>query len=102
MRADGWSFTNDVTNLDDISDSECADDSETTKGAQRGAFVLPPCPICLDQTLLLASTKCGHVYCYDCISRAVSKQGRCPTCRAALRPKDIHRLYLHDSQPHSR
>lgn len=45
--------------------------SKNSKPAKKDAFVLPPCPICLDQTWMLASTKyvglCVCIYVYVCV-----------------------------------
>jgi E3 ubiquitin-protein ligase RNF4 len=43
----------------------------------------------------MASTTCGHVFCYDCIKEALKHPPRrCPTCRKTLRQTQIHRLYV--------
>jgi hypothetical protein len=51
------------------------------------------CPICFDQMLDLASTRCGHLFCYPCVTRAVETYKRCPTCRMKLKPVEVHRVY---------
>eukprot|EP00727_Mastigamoeba_balamuthi_P009804 m51a1_g5446 putative superfamily ii helicase (1071) ;mRNA; r:198018-201704 len=48
-----------------------------------------PCVICLEPITEAAVTPCGHLFCRKCISEAVGVQGRCPTCRAAVRPSDV-------------
>jgi len=53
------------------------------------------CSICLDSMKNKeASTKCGHLFCFDCIKAAVKAQKKCPTCRLKLGVKDVHRVYL--------
>eukprot|EP00658_Telonema_sp_P-2_P030426 TRINITY_DN22977_c0_g1_i1.p1 TRINITY_DN22977_c0_g1~~TRINITY_DN22977_c0_g1_i1.p1 ORF type:complete len:130 (-),score=23.22 TRINITY_DN22977_c0_g1_i1:405-794(-) len=54
------------------------------------------CAICLESIPKgsLASTKCGHVFCFECIKQAVISLKRCPTCRCKLNKKDFHRLFI--------
>lgn len=54
------------------------------------------CAICLDSITpeTIASTKCGHVFCFGCIQEAQAATKRCPTCRCKLNKKDYHRLFL--------
>jgi len=42
----------------------------------------------------MASTVCGHVFCFDCIKESMKAKKQCPTCRKALRANQIHRLYI--------
>jgi hypothetical protein len=51
------------------------------------------CPICLEEMGTDATddtnepliTSCGHVFCAECIERAVEEQWRCPMCRKEIR-----------------
>ncbi|CAM8911747.1 unnamed protein product [Rhodiola kirilowii] len=52
------------------------------------------CPICMEKLKIETSTKCGHIFCEDCIKKALSVKKCCPTCRKKLRAKDIFRIYL--------
>jgi len=52
------------------------------------------CPICLDNIKDMTASKCGHVFCRECIALAVTASKKCPTCRAKLIMKDLHPLYL--------
>lgn len=52
------------------------------------------CTVCLGEMEKMSSTTCGHVFCWDCIRRAVATQQKCPTCRKKLTAKQIHRIYL--------
>lgn len=56
------------------------------------------CPVCLDPIagLSFASIKCGHVYCWHCISKwmilereAEMQESWCPVCRVACNPPDL-------------
>ena len=55
------------------------------------------CVICMDviKSKEMASTTCGHVFCYDCIREWLNHTPRrCPQCRKSLRPTQVHRLYV--------
>ena len=55
------------------------------------------CVICMDviKSKEMASTTCGHVFCYDCIRECLNHTPRrCPQCRKSLRPTQVHRLYV--------
>lgn len=46
------------------------------------------CPICLDeiscQNSNYAKTRCGHEFCFDCITQTMSNSKNCPVCRQEL------------------
>jgi hypothetical protein len=54
------------------------------------------CAICMDAVGAkeLASTVCGHVFCWSCIQESLKARKKCPTCRKALRATQVHRLYV--------
>ncbi|MCL7034575.1 hypothetical protein MKW94_003777, partial [Papaver nudicaule] len=52
------------------------------------------CPICMSSLVEATSTKCGHIFCKNCIKSALSAQSKCPTCRKKLSTKDTIRVYL--------
>ncbi|XP_045493840.1 uncharacterized RING finger protein C548.05c-like [Colias croceus] len=55
------------------------------------------CPICCEQLgkKPASSTKCGHVFCLECIQRSLKHDKRCPQCRRALKGATaFHPLYL--------
>ncbi|KAL3864298.1 hypothetical protein ACJMK2_005991 [Sinanodonta woodiana] len=59
------------------------------------------CPVCMDDHKeikltgrQLYSTKCGHVFCGDCIIEAVHAIHSCPTCRQKLTRKQVHPLFI--------
>ncbi|XP_042486048.1 uncharacterized RING finger protein C548.05c-like [Macadamia integrifolia] len=52
------------------------------------------CPVCIGQLVEETSTKCGHIFCKDCIKVAITSQHKCPTCRRRLTKRDIMRIYL--------
>jgi hypothetical protein len=47
-----------------------------------------PCPICWDTLTDPRATPCGHIFCNDCIRRAMShNEDNCPSCRRPLTRK---------------
>lgn len=44
------------------------------------------CPICLDKITTASGTytKCGHLFCKECVETLKKDRARCPTCRGAL------------------
>jgi len=65
-----------------------------TAGPQKQGASDPRCLICLDSFSHPTSTKCGHVFCEACIKMAVNSTGKCPTCRTAVKKRQLQRLYL--------
>ncbi|KAM1049786.1 hypothetical protein ACFX11_031853 [Malus domestica] len=55
------------------------------------------CAICMGQLIEETSTKCGHIFCKECIDTAIATQHKCPTCRHKLRKRDTIRVYLPSS-----
>lgn len=49
------------------------------------------CGICLDEIDKSDTgvTKCGHIYCYDCLKQVLKYSPKCPSCRTKLSNKDI-------------
>lgn len=52
------------------------------------------CPICMGLLTEETSTKCGHIFCKECISSTIAAHKKCPTCRRKLKAKDTFRIYL--------
>ncbi|XP_049587910.1 E3 ubiquitin-protein ligase RNF4 isoform X2 [Syngnathus scovelli] len=59
------------------------------------------CPVCMDtysemvdSGRLVVSTKCGHVFCSQCLRDALRCSLTCPTCRKRLTPRQYHPLYI--------
>ncbi|KAL9239133.1 hypothetical protein vseg_013482 [Gypsophila vaccaria] len=52
------------------------------------------CPVCMSPLEEEMTTKCGHIFCKACIKKAISVQGKCPTCRRKVAMKDTIRIYL--------
>uniref|UniRef100_A0A3B4YFC1 Ring finger protein 4 n=1 Tax=Seriola lalandi dorsalis TaxID=1841481 RepID=A0A3B4YFC1_SERLL len=59
------------------------------------------CPVCLDSYSeivdsgrLVVSTKCGHVFCSQCLRDALTSSHTCPNCRKRLTHRQYHPLYI--------
>jgi hypothetical protein len=60
------------------------------------------CPICLeviepdkpDLQRKMASTNCGHIFCFDCIKDAIKVSKQCPKCRKRLTVKGYHEIFI--------
>lgn len=59
------------------------------------------CPICMDgyseivqNGRLIVSTKCGHIFCSQCLRDALKNATSCPTCRKKLTHKQYHPIYI--------
>uniref|UniRef100_A0A8C1KKS2 E3 ubiquitin-protein ligase RNF4 n=2 Tax=Cyprinus carpio TaxID=7962 RepID=A0A8C1KKS2_CYPCA len=59
------------------------------------------CPVCMDayseiidSGRLMVSTKCGHLFCSQCIRDSLSRAHSCPTCRKKLTHKQYHPIYI--------
>ncbi|CAH8352286.1 unnamed protein product [Eruca vesicaria subsp. sativa] len=78
---------------------DCEHVPETSK-AQAPAPPPPPeepkfsCPICMCPFTEEMTTKCGHIFCKGCIKMAISKQGKCPTCRKKVTARELIRVFL--------
>ncbi|KAL1122892.1 hypothetical protein AAG570_003217 [Ranatra chinensis] len=53
------------------------------------------CPICFEIIEEAHITRCGHTFCYACVSRALETFGRCPKCSFVLNgPEHIYPNFL--------
>mmetsp|Transcript_6606 Transcript_6606/g.20780 ORF Transcript_6606/g.20780 Transcript_6606/m.20780 type:complete len:88 (-) Transcript_6606:298-561(-) len=54
------------------------------------------CPVCgdilVDKKLL--STKCGHVFCDDCLTKFMESKKHCPSCNAKCDSRDLRQVYI--------
>lgn len=48
----------------------------------------------VDSGRLVVSTKCGHVFCSQCLRDALTSSHTCPTCRKRLTRRQYHPLYI--------
>ncbi|XP_046749873.1 E3 ubiquitin-protein ligase COP1-like isoform X1 [Diprion similis] len=47
------------------------------------------CPICFEVINEAHITRCGHTFCYQCITNSLEANGRCPKCSFTLTQQDI-------------
>lgn len=47
------------------------------------------CPICISTLLKPILTKCGHIYCFECIKQCMQKKSECPLCKKVLKETDL-------------
>lgn len=54
------------------------------------------CPICFESTMHREPTvtKCGHVFCRECISKSLAAVRKCPLCQCRVRMNQLLRIYL--------
>lgn len=54
------------------------------------------CAICFEhiERQDLASTPCGHLFCFECIKKAITNRAACPACGEVVQLCDLRRLYL--------
>ena len=51
------------------------------------------CAVCCSTVRDPVSTKCGHLFCWQCLEHWMKHQHSCPICRTALGDFDITPLY---------
>ncbi|KAJ6729054.1 ELFLESS ISOFORM B [Salix viminalis] len=74
--------------------------SSSSSSKRENVQTMPPkeptfnCPICLCPLVEEMSTKCGHIFCKTCISDAIKRQAKCPTCRKRVTTKELIRVFL--------
>lgn len=52
------------------------------------------CPICMGPLVEEMSTRCGHIFCNNCIRSSIKFQSKCPTCRKRVTVKELRRVFL--------
>ncbi|XP_011303005.1 E3 ubiquitin-protein ligase RFWD2 [Fopius arisanus] len=52
------------------------------------------CPICFEVIDEAHITRCGHTFCYRCITKTLESLGRCPQCSFTLGQQDIFPNFL--------
>lgn len=50
------------------------------------------CSICLEDILQGSMTKCGHLFCSDCIKKCIKCKKECPICKKALDNDEIYSI----------
>lgn len=52
------------------------------------------CPICFNLIEEAYITKCGHTFCYGCITKSIETAKRCPKCNASVTTNEIFPNFL--------
>ncbi|XP_072718438.1 E3 ubiquitin-protein ligase RNF4-like [Ciconia boyciana] len=77
-----------------------SDDEDETRDSDVPSGTVS-CPICMDgyseivqSGRLIVSTKCGHVFCSQCLRDSLRNANSCPTCRKKLTHRQYHPIYI--------
>lgn len=54
------------------------------------------CAICLENIVYqrVSSTRCGHLFCSECIEKAIAVQNQCPMCKTEVNLNNLRRIHL--------
>eukprot|EP01105_Mastigella_eilhardi_P021392 TRINITY_DN5178_c0_g1_i6.p1 TRINITY_DN5178_c0_g1~~TRINITY_DN5178_c0_g1_i6.p1 ORF type:complete len:816 (+),score=189.31 TRINITY_DN5178_c0_g1_i6:22-2448(+) len=66
------------------------------KAVMSGAIDLENCPVCLQMPTDAVVTKCGHVFCKECLEQALAAHPRCPMCKSSVTMKEAFCVNLDD------
>ena len=58
------------------------------------------CPICLGNARLPVVTRCGHIFCWECIKNWVQSRKKmdCPICKNGINLNEVIKLYSGDNE----
>ena len=58
------------------------------------------CPICLANARLPIVTRCGHIFCWECIKNWVESKQKmeCPICKNGIKLNEVIKLYSGDNE----
>ncbi|CAI0436818.1 unnamed protein product [Linum tenue] len=76
--------------------------NKKAKNVQEAICPVPPpnesifsCPVCMSDLVEPTSTKCGHIFCKECLRKSLaSSNKKCPTCRQKVGRRGFFRVYL--------
>lgn len=89
-------FNND-NNIAPATNTKPADPAPALNDSIDGETILLSCPICFEElrpTRKPTSTKCGHVFCEECLNATFVAHKKCPKCNAPIKRKSCIRLFL--------
>lgn len=55
------------------------------------------CPVCFEHIKETSLTKCGHVFCKDCIEECLNRRHECPSCKLETTLDQVVRIFHVDS-----
>lgn len=55
----------------------------------KNGFKSYECPICFDHPNVISVIPCGHMYCSDCVFKAIAVKGNCSICRKNVTYKQV-------------
>lgn len=75
-----------TTEIDRVSDSDEDSDSDSEKSEKE------TCGICLGSITGhdLGVTKCGHIFCYNCVKPYIEQKHKCPMCQKSMHESQIY------------
>ena len=58
------------------------------------------CPICLSNAKLPVVTRCGHIFCWECIKTWVNVKQiqECPSCKSGIKLNEVIKLYTGNNE----
>ncbi|XP_063974628.1 E3 ubiquitin-protein ligase RNF4-like [Diachasmimorpha longicaudata] len=62
-----------------------------------GSPTVLTCPVCFEDLRASRkpmSTKCGHIFCEECLIATLGSQKKCPKCKGSITRKTCHRIYF--------
>lgn len=90
--------SSEILTLDDtIKEDDNKDDKCYTINSDNREAIHLQCPICfesLTSNLKPITTRCGHVFCTECLESFIRISKKCATCKASITLKSCTRLYL--------
>lgn len=80
----------------DISLADSLENSTPASNTSSSDHARYTCAVCLESYFQRkpTTTRCGHVFCEQCITEAIRLTRKCPMCNAKVSRTQIHRLYL--------
>lgn len=82
------SENNKIKPLDNDSDNDSGSDSDSDSDDDEST---QKCVICMGSITGhdLGVTKCGHIFCYNCVKPHIEKTSKCPTCQKVVKTNEI-------------